>query len=693
MASGYPASGATGNIVLRFAELHAAPDVAFWQRLTQEKLDVLRLDDAPIQVTGHLESSAAGGTSGKCLLSGVSFDKGMGSFPAGSVLITAELRNFNRVEEFRDYITKGGRTARVVEASEALQVAISSGEALKDPKLLRPMLIIAFADLKKYHFAYTVGCPVLAPDPSWCSYKPAQLATEAGFSRSELVEISEHLRADAVLAAAGAFLLVKPSPDAGWTVKPLAELLEASVADDSFMIAFVDPSSDDSPGWPLRNLLLLVAQHRPGQRRFLAFRDTNLKTKAAEEQPRSRILFIDAAANSAAAVLTSPPPAKAQFAGWTKIQTFDLTAFLDKKKIAADAVDLNVKLMKWRLLPDLKPEKMRDLRCLLLGAGTLGCAVARTLMGWGVRRITFVDSGKVAMSNPVRQSLFTFQDAAQSRPKAEAAAEAVMAIMPDAEAEAVQLEIPMPGHPHQKAEVLRQSVEKLAALIRSHDVVCMLTDSRESRWLPSLMVAAAQEEPDRTEPAPLGLTVALGFDSFLVSRQTYLQTASACYFCNDMSAPADSIAFRTLDQQCTVTRPGLSGLASNIAVELLAALTQHREGFAANFEASQASVGGGRGTALGSGDSTSPLGIVPHQIRGYLADFRLAPAETEPLRQCICCSPPILERYRGEGIEFITRITMNSAELEELSGLKAMKEAVRDDEVMNFDEFDFDEDD
>ena len=59
-------------------------------------------------------------------------------------------------------------------------------------------------------------------------------------------------------------------------------------------------------------------------------------------------------------------------------------------------------------------------------AGTLGCAVARTLLGWGVRTITFVDNSTVSYSNPVRQSLYTFADCqAGGRPKATAAAEAV----------------------------------------------------------------------------------------------------------------------------------------------------------------------------------------------------------------------------------------------------------------------------
>ena len=49
-------------------------------------------------------------------------------------------------------------------------------------------------------------------------------------------------------------------------------------------------------------------------------------------------------------------------------------------RLADQAVDLNLKLMRWRILPALDLDKIAATRCLLLGSGTLGCYVARTLM-------------------------------------------------------------------------------------------------------------------------------------------------------------------------------------------------------------------------------------------------------------------------------------------------------------------------
>lgn len=46
---------------------------------------------------------------------------------------------------------------------------------------------------------------------------------------------------------------------------------------------------------------------------------------------------------------------------------------MDEKLLAGEAVDLNIKLMKWRMLPNIDLEVMKNTRVLLFGSGTLGC--------------------------------------------------------------------------------------------------------------------------------------------------------------------------------------------------------------------------------------------------------------------------------------------------------------------------------
>jgi ubiquitin-like modifier-activating enzyme ATG7 len=76
--------------------------------------------------------------------------------------------------------------------------------------------------------------------------------------------------------------------------------------------------------------------------------------------------------------------------------------------------------MKWRIVPDLNLDIIKNCKCLLIGAGSLGCQVSRNLIGWGVREIVFVDCGVVSYSNPVGQSLFTCNDI--GKPKVQVAA-------------------------------------------------------------------------------------------------------------------------------------------------------------------------------------------------------------------------------------------------------------------------------
>ena len=125
-----------------------------------------------------------------------------------------------------------------------------------------------------------------------------------------------------------------------------------------------------------------------------------------------------------------------------------------------------------------------------------------------------------------------------------------------------------------------------------------------------------------------------------------------CYFCNDVVAPGDSTTDRTLDQQCTVTRPGAAGLASALAVELAVSCLSHPEGPAAPPSGSESLLGG-----------------VPHTVRASLSSFSQLTPVGPVFSQCTGCSPRVLSQLRREGWEMVRQVMDSPKYLEDLTGL------------------------
>ena len=332
-----------------------------------------------------------------------------------------------------------------------------------------------------------------------------------------------------------------PGSDIGysWVIGLLGDFetgFFSGVEEEDQFIAFVDTSNyPDYASWPLRNLLVLIRQRFKLKKvQILCYRDIQARRHEAQS------VIMPLAMDDVTEMQTSAMP---KVTGWERLPSGELRAratnlaeYMDPARLADQAVDLNLKLMKWRISPNLDLDAIKNTKCLLLGAGTLGSYVSRNLMGWGVRKITFVDYGAVSFSNPVRQPLFEFDDCLSGgKPKATRAAEALKEIYPGVESEGHVISVPMLGHPMTNEQKTKDDFKKLKELIDEHDAIFLLMDSRESRWLPTLMGKATGK---------IVMNAALGFDTYVVMRhgaapEDGSEDTLGCYFCNDVVVAAD----------------------------------------------------------------------------------------------------------------------------------------------------------
>jgi ubiquitin-like modifier-activating enzyme ATG7 len=699
--------------VVPFVPFSSSIDSPFWLRYCREKLETIQLSEDPITLR------ATYGVEGPPRLQ--CHENAFATSPELAnerVSVSVMLHGFNTVEAFQ----KCDKNQLIHDyfAPKFFQ------DNHKDLQALTCVLLCVYPELKSHRVLYWMGVPALLTAAGKSIRALNQVALSEAWTAQEVKQLAQNMDAlrrsnlqnptTYIISSLPPFFLVTKNACNNMTAESYASI-RTDNNEDEIIFAFLDPlgpapiQSQAPMGWPLRNMVAFLSYHLDlgGKTvKILSYRPTLVRRIVLDSERRTAP---EDDIGDKSILLTIHVPTKTDYEWPTqnadggashKVLGWELNArnkpgprwvnlrpLLDSNHLAIQAADLNLKLMKWRMIPMLKVDLLQKTKVLLIGAGTLGCSVARVLLGWGIRNMKIVDYGKVSYSNPVRQSLFTLEDChfdnGSGRPKAAAAADALKTIAADVQSEGIVLSIPMPGHPESR-EAIEESVNSLDALVKEADAVFLLTDTRESRWLPTVMAAAHDK---------ILINAALGLDSWLVMRHgggsLHGTPRLGCYFCNDIVAPENSTKNRTLDQQCTVTRPGLAPIASSMAAELMVSLLHHPKRQAA--PAPRPGVGAFSPTASNDDPSSSgPLGIIPHQIRGSLVSYTMMTPTVPAFKHCTACAPPVIDAYKENNLDVVFNAcqSKDSMFLENTSGLTTFRaEAAA--KIADMDEWDDDE--
>lgn len=139
------------------------------------------------------------------------------------------------------------------------------------------------------------------------------------------------------------------------------------------------------------------------------------------------------------------------------------------------------------------------------------------------------------------------------------------------------------------------------------------------------------------------------------------------------------MADRTLDQQCTVTRPGLSYVSSGFAVELLVNLVSHPLGNnAPGYHADEPAIYKGKPIEI---PQDADMGIVPQHIRGSVGYFETKVMQSSAFDYCLACSKPIVEDFVKDKRAMVTKAVNDPEYLQVASGIQEMMLDGSDDDM------------
>lgn len=274
-----------------------------------------------------------------------------GLFCRLEVRIGGRLKLYNTMEAFRS----SKRTEMLEDIKRDVERSLQEGsdEAFRGACQFR---MLAFADLKRHRFYFQMLYPAVFLQG---------LAFDATSQAMDMDDVKS-LRS-----------LVQDRP-LDWFIRETETRSTTSVATAPAMVVVVDPSEKmeagaEILGWPVRNALFWCYSH---------LRCTKVALYVLRQSMADSVL-LHVSMEDGSRLITSQEACVVT--GWERCEhgegmMVDLAPMMDSKKLAQDAANLNLRLIQWRLLPQLDLSRFAECRILLLGAGTLGCNVTRLLL-------------------------------------------------------------------------------------------------------------------------------------------------------------------------------------------------------------------------------------------------------------------------------------------------------------------------